>query len=601
MEISKRMIKLLALGMVLSCYLTACSHSSDIPTTQENFASDAEDAVEEEHDEITIASLNQLFTESFFDIFHQKYPEINLKIQNYAGTNGSGYAMYSLANGDIPDIYVTTQNFFKDAQEEYLLDLSNYDFVNNYSHTLLTSLDINGGIYLLPSGYQLTGIYYNKTILEDNGWKVPNSFQELVELSKKIEAAGYRTMGHGMNPEGFPFNYFFNIGNTVYFGTPEGTEWKTGFPKGEKKAKGNVRLQETAEYFKKWVDEGFITTEHMSSEQFYEGECVFFLCLGLNQFEHTTETGKNYTFGTIPWLSQDGSNNMLTRSVTRYMGIHKTLAEEGNEQKLKDALTVLRYISTVEGQRALMSNSPYYMPSLNEAALPADSPYQEIVDLVYEGRTVPLVYVGWEQLVIPIAQDIKQLIEGKIGTDELLAAFDTTNDNLLYGDSDDIYAIVEKTLTMEETARLAAIAEGKSVDADCAMISLNSYHGDDKFNNQGLGWYLYQGFINMDMIHMIRPRAATISVLEMTGAEIKAMQAGGFDLQGDGNPYEYLLFTKGDKELADNTVYKLAISTGELTEEMRIQAEETAVSPTEAIGQYLKELKTVSVDRIRWE
>ena len=78
------------------------------------------------------------------------------------------------------------------------------------------------------------------------------------------------------------------------------------------------------------------------------------------------------------------------------------------------------------------------------------------------------------------------------------------------------------------------------------------------------------------------------------------MQQEGLDLDGDGNPYEYLLFTK-DGELSDHTVYKLAVSTGELTEEMQKKAKETKHSPKEAIGQYLRKLKTVNSEKICWD
>ncbi len=132
------------------------------------------------------------------------------------------------------------------------------------------------------------------------------------------------------------------------------------------------------------------------------------------------------------------------------------------------------------------------------------------------------------------------------------------------------------------------------------MISLNEYHKNNKKNNQGLGWYIYKGDISTDIVNLIRPRADTISVLEMTGAEIQEMQKAGFDLDKDGNPYKYLLFTKGDIELEKDVIYKLAISTGELTEEMRLHAVEIENSPADAIKNYLRKLGTVS-DNIIWD
>lgn len=152
-----------------------------------------------------------------------------------------------------------------------------------------------------------------------------------------------------------------------------------------------------------------------------------------------------------------------------------------------------------------------------------------------------------------------------------------------------------ETFTMEKTA------EGIAVDANCAIISLNEYHGNDNYNKQGLGWYLYPGNNTTDILHLIRPRADTISVLEMTGAEIKAMQKAGFDLNHNRKPYQYLLFTRNNAVLEDTSTYRLAISTGELTESMLKKAKETEISPIDAMRDYIKKLKTVQMDCIDWQ
>ena len=48
----------------------------------------------------------------------------------------------------------------------------------------------NGAIYLLPSVYNCYGITYNKTLLREHGWELPNSFAELEVLAAKAKEAG---------------------------------------------------------------------------------------------------------------------------------------------------------------------------------------------------------------------------------------------------------------------------------------------------------------------------------------------------------------------------------------------------------------------------
>ncbi len=589
-----------AVGVLLAMLLTGCA-GGDTKADVNGKADGKEGQKENKEGEgLTITNFHYLISDAFIEAFHEKYPGIDLEITNYSGMNGSGYAQYSLEHGDIPDIYVSTRNFSRESQEKYLLDLSNYDFVNEYSEGLLGAQDVNGAIYLLPCGYQIIGINYNKTILEEHGWKVPQNFREFTALAEEIEAAGLQAVGNGMNLDGYCFSYFFNLGNTVYFSTPEGAEWKEGFPGGEKKAAGNAGLQAAAEYMNKWVEAGLITQDNMERVRFMEGDSVFYLGLGINAYEWTTEDGKHYEYGIMPWLGEDAGDNMLTRSVSRYVGLNRSLAEPGNEKKLAEALQFMEFLSTLEGQQALFANVND-IPTLHENAIGEGSPYWEIADMISGGRTVPLVYEGWEQQLIPISQEIRRLVDGDTDVEGMLEAFDRVNENLLSGTSDDVYGTADSTLSLEKTAELVAVAEGIAVDADCAMISLNGENGSRWGNQYGLGWYLYEGPIDSGMINMIRPVSSSVSVLELTGAQIKAMRDAGFDADGSGRPYEYRLFTAGGMELADETVYRLAVSTGELTAEQQAQAEKTTVSPAQAIQEYVRMLGTVSEDTIGWD
>lgn len=387
------------LAVITAWGLTACSGGKPQTAAGAQTASGIPNG--ESHEALTITRLNDLITEKFVDALHEVHPEINLQIVSYGGKNGAGYSQYSLEMDDMPDIYVTSKDFHKEFMPERLVDLAGYDFINRYSSFLLNSLDVNGGIYLLPTGYTVYGMFYNKTILQENGWEVSTSFEELVALAPQIEAAGYQPFANAINLEGFPFLYFFGVGSTDYFATQDGVQWKENFPKGEAAAAGNEGLESVVQYYREWVENGVITGEHMSTQDYLEsGNVVFYLCLGLPSFEHEAEDGTVYEFGMMPWLSRDGSNNMLTRDIPRYFGLNKHLEEPGNEQKPKDAVHVMEFISSQAGQEAIMSMSGTNICAspLSTDEMAEDHPYQEIVDVINSGHTVQQVYVGWEEL-----------------------------------------------------------------------------------------------------------------------------------------------------------------------------------------------------------
>lgn len=60
-----------------------------------------------------------------------------------------------------------------------------------------------GKFNFLPFQYNIEGIFYNKKLFADNGWTEPTTWQELVDLSAKIDAAGYTPLA-ASGEQGWP-------------------------------------------------------------------------------------------------------------------------------------------------------------------------------------------------------------------------------------------------------------------------------------------------------------------------------------------------------------------------------------------------------------
>lgn len=74
-----------------------------------------------------------------------------------------------------------------------LIDMSGFAFTDKYKENCLNDvITESGAIYALPSHYQCQGITYNKTLLEKHGWELPQSLDDLRELSEKAQQAGVR-------------------------------------------------------------------------------------------------------------------------------------------------------------------------------------------------------------------------------------------------------------------------------------------------------------------------------------------------------------------------------------------------------------------------
>ena len=265
--------------------------------------------------------------EAFMDAFHEKYPDIEVEFISYKGFNQTGYIRECLEAGELPDIITTTFFVDEELQKERMLDLSKYSFVNNYTDYWLNKCNVDGSVYLLPSNYSAIGFYYNKTIMDKYGWELPKNFEELKELSVKIEEAGLNTCVARLDLEGFVFSYLFGLGNTFYFNTEEGAAWKNDFLEGKADAVGN--LEPVLSYFKEWADAGFISKDDIGvkavSDSFLLGDTVFMLCQGLNVRQFEVDGVGTMEYGIFPWLSPNGESNMIVSNVSRYYGLNKKL------------------------------------------------------------------------------------------------------------------------------------------------------------------------------------------------------------------------------------------------------------------------------------
>ena len=152
-----------------------------------------------EHEAVTILA-PYLECDRLADLVHEKYPEVNLEILSYSGANTTQYLQNMLAADDLPDI--CTQTVYDpniNDMSDKMIDLSSYDFTDNYVESRLQDVSDDGAIYMLPSAYSCIGITYNKTLLEAHGWELPKSFVDLETWQRKQKRRGYSCALHRLN------------------------------------------------------------------------------------------------------------------------------------------------------------------------------------------------------------------------------------------------------------------------------------------------------------------------------------------------------------------------------------------------------------------
>ncbi|MCM1055569.1 MAG: ABC transporter substrate-binding protein [Bacteroides sp.] len=546
--------------------------------------------------------------DDFWTLLHETYSDIEIDFVGYDGGNYTGYSWAQMRADDIPDLFSTSQILDKELAKERLIDLSGYEFMDDLSTSILDQVSIDGGVYLLPVSNAIYGILYNKTLMEENGWELPNNFEELEALCGEIRAAGLIPGLAGTQLTGNTFSAVFNLAKTDWFTTPEGVIWEQDFLAGNDTAAGT--WESTMEYVQQYIDIGMYSADaddRSNSElidDYLAGRKTVFFTMSALVESPVLSNGDE--LGMMPYIGRDGSKNIYMYNPTSYIGISKRLAEPGNEEKLEKAIRVLSLLFSHEGQETFVSESaPCVMNVLNGTVIPEDSMIYDAQQAMKDGRAFKMTYANWENVLADMGQAYKEWIRGENGMDgpKCIERMDELQSSYL-GSKDEIY-FCESTadFTLEETARLVGKALGSAVGADAAMIPYGTMYKDGKKLKNGITGKLYSGSINAEVSNNIAPgNNGEYTIMTMTGAQAKAVAESGFDLFGSGEPFPYVLVAKGG-ELRDDAVYSIAFITGGYAEE--VGELYGAVTEKGSIRTYLHEWfekqGTVSPDGNPWE
>ncbi len=597
----KRIVGILLAVACVTSLLTGCGGSSGTNSTS---------SAGNSHEAISICNPFR-DVNAFIDVVHKYYPEINFEVIPYAGNNATAYMQGQLRSGEMPDIYTTsvyTPGQFDSADK--LLDLSQYSFTDNYVPARLReAASEDGSIYMLPNYFNAIGITYNKKILQENGWELPASLKEMEELAIKVKEAGYTFCLNQLQYPGYGFQYMCNILDTGYFNTLEGREWQNKFLNGEATIAGTPEMEENMQMLQRWRDLGLLNNEKSFDSdadvaaEMAKGNTLFMLG-SINDF--TNYGADSGDFGLMPYLSEDGDQNIFMISTIRFTGLNKALAAPDNKQKLEDALHVMEVLSTAEGMEALNNAvAASALAPLKDASVVENSYYtQDILDQINAGYTAPFVYAGWENTLVADGEAMIKFIRGETDLDQLISAVDD-NQKLIMDNSSQLVTTVTETISTEDCARLVGNVFAKSSHADLALISMDKWfsdnHGDG--NKDGVAGQLFALPATEQEITSILPTGwnGNIETYTLSGKRIKELADKGYDYNDEGRYYPYQLVTKDGFTIKDDVNYTVVIcgATDAVRKEGNVK--DTGILGLTAMKEYLGQFDAFSEKDIKWE
>ena len=501
--------------------------------------------------------------EAFIEQVHSVYPEVNIEIVPYSGDNTTTCLQNMFEANDLPDICtLTVYDPMTYHVSDKLLDLSGYDFTDNYVESRLQEVSDNGAIYLLPSSYNCYGITYNKTLLREHGWELPNSFAELEALAAEAKEAGVDLCLPQIQYPGYGFQYLCNIADADFLGTLDGKLWQKDYLSGEANVSNTPGMMQAMAYVQKWKDIGMLNDsgdaldDNVTRQRMTEGNTLF-LIGGTNGIVESDDNADK--FGLMPYLSEDGTQNVFVLKVNRFYGLNKKL--EQNPQKLEDALKVMRVLSTVEGSSALIPAKTLKCSLLPfKDAKADDTYYADVADVLNAGNTAPFIYSGWENTIVTTGTKMLDFIKGDATMEDVIRQMDEDQDSVVNNTPDTITTVTEE-LSQEDCAMLVGRCFAQATGSDLALVSLSTWipgNPTDQ-NHHGVAAKLYAKGITDYDLSAILPTGwnRTIQTVTLTGQQINDLLASGYDAYGNGKGYPYVLVSPVQPEAGKT--YQVAI------------------------------------------
>ncbi|MEG2421594.1 MAG: extracellular solute-binding protein, partial [Oscillospiraceae bacterium] len=333
---------------------------------------------------VTVLVKNAFSVDGFEKAAEEAFPELDLiQVGNFTRDMGTAEYAKRMEEGDLTDLVMTWPlEVGEDYWEDRLLDLSALPFSSRYNAARLDQVSQNGKLYYLPGPSQIRAIVYNKTLFQEKGWTVPTDFEGFLALCQTIEQSGIRSLQLGLGNGEVLDTAFMGYSLADCISSPADLQWLADFNRGV----GSFAPHATPalETFQTLIDGGVLQPRDLTltyadrENMLFSRQCamvedsVLIARMGMDHSGCTDE------FGLMPFFNPGNGGGWARLYPVCYIGANKCLAQPENKEKYDLVLRLLDYISTPQGQQALMGDTGAMHSSLLGVP-PTDVP--EIADL----------------------------------------------------------------------------------------------------------------------------------------------------------------------------------------------------------------------------
>lgn len=283
-----------------------------------------------------------------------KLPNVEVEFEFVALDNFNNVLNSQLQAGEGPDLIEVGGEVKLLAKANHLLDLSDEEFTKKYTDSGLIPYSVDGKVYASPLQSWFEGFFYNKKIFKDNNIEIPNTWDELIAISKELSDKGVTPQIMGAQSWEPMMKQSIGLVNNEFYSKEENSDFDEKFNEGEAKL-AEAWLPAVTEW-KEMIDEGIITKEMLglsfdqALDQFATEKAAMWQS-GPWAVETILEKNPDIELGMFPIPGNAEGDGWLIG------GPGSALAINAKSKHVEEALKVLELTATEEAQQALVKDN----------------------------------------------------------------------------------------------------------------------------------------------------------------------------------------------------------------------------------------------------
>lgn len=281
---------------------------------------------------------------STFDMLIEKFQKENpdIEIQQNTVPEGGTVLKTRFTTNDIPDIFTSIpieQDYVTRASNDYLLDLTDEDFIDQINPEVQDRFLVDGRMYGAALSLNANGVYYNKKIFKKYNMDIPETWDELTSILEKLKAAGETPVI--MSNQWLDQSTVLNL---HFVAQKFGPEYWERFNNGEEAIQGNkdwIEIAEKTLEIVQYAQKGHMGTDQdQGNEMFVDGKGVL-LFNGSWAIEQLRGMNQNFDedFGYFPFPQTNNPKENVTIS-----GVDVGLTISADTEHPEEALKFVRFL-----------------------------------------------------------------------------------------------------------------------------------------------------------------------------------------------------------------------------------------------------------------